>query len=427
MKNLKTLFSAIVAIVMTASCCFMTACGNDGNGSGSEQSSESNGLVNGKAVVTFDSNLEGTQLFSDEINTVAAQTVEPGGKVVRRALVVKSSAANPLNLGFKDWCVDKDGTTPWDFDAPVEKSMTLYAKWEARCRVTYYIGSNVPVTENLFAGETAPLKDSEAGWKKIKGWYTDQEYKNPYNFDTPVTSNLDLYADVEKSVYISAARMEKFNVGYSVDADYIGSTTVKTVGEGDSQYAEVHFAQTFNNKATWITYGDLNERINDYQNKTDRFGDVLTLTYKNLGEATHFRFYYVVGYDKEGGFQYSSITYGQPVGGWNIMCEVEIRSNMQETDDWATVSINLVEATKVAESRLRFESGFDATVKDFLLGQVLDGYVSEWGTSDIICNVRFDACKYAQTTKGTEQDFDFENNILLVKSIEYGPLTSENE
>ena len=73
-----------------------------------------NGLVDGKAVITFDFNLDGTGLFEDDITKPRDISVEPGTAVKVSGASVKSSAVNPQKLGFLEWCLDKVCTQPLD-------------------------------------------------------------------------------------------------------------------------------------------------------------------------------------------------------------------------------------------------------------------------------------------------------------------------
>jgi len=120
-------------------------------------------------------------------------------------LVVKGSPVNPQNLGFRCWCVDKEGTTPWNFKDPVTKSMTLYAKWEARYEVNYYDGATLLHKANVFPGEKAERRDSDVVWKKILGWYTDAAMTKEYDFGASVNDKpQSLRQDAARSVPLSS-------------------------------------------------------------------------------------------------------------------------------------------------------------------------------------------------------------------------------
>lgn len=70
-------------------------------------------------------------------------------------------------------------------------------------KVTLYIisGKNHNVIE-VDAGKKLmkPVTPNRKGYT-FKGWYTDDTYKNPYNFNKPVNSNLELYAKWELETY----------------------------------------------------------------------------------------------------------------------------------------------------------------------------------------------------------------------------------
>lgn len=365
---------------------------------------ESDGLVDGKAVVTFDPNLEGTGFFESDVTSVRDQLIEPGKTATEVTLVVKGTPANPRNLGFKEWCVDKEGTTPYDFSTPVTKSMTLYAHWVSRYVVTYHIGLNVK-TANVFPGETAPDMDGEVGAKKIYGWFTDEAKTQAYDFSTPVNANLDLYVKTSDGIYLTAERLNTlllFNYGdvtYKAPDD---DSSMELIGSGEDAYLKVHFARIMNSSYMYIN--NLNEFLVT-PGTTTRVGDEMTITYKNLGEATHIRFWYVVGYHQgvidgvDYGYWYSPMpTSKQNVGRWQAAVNIPIQSNMSESDDWATVTVNLYE----------------------LAVNVVDGIsYYEWQNADILCIPRWDAVK--SNGSGSFNGFFYDNDLLF-KSIEFNSL-----
>ena len=164
----------------------------------------------------------------------------------------------------------------------------------------------------------------------------------------------------------------------------------------------------------------------------------MTITYKNLGEATHIRFYYVVGYDQvaEDGTHYylysgavegrkynpnlseesvvndSGVTEWRGPGQWRggnattgrgsyVLFEIE--SNMSASDEWATVSIDMAEAT----------------IMSAVAGE-LEG-VSEWGTADILCIPRWEAVIYEN---GSYHSNTLNNNVYF-RGIEFSPVPAE--
>lgn len=84
-----------------------------------------------------------------------------GGKAVPQQLVIKGDkAAEPKVIytghTFVDWYQDVEYTSKWDFDEPVEKDLSLYAKWNSTATSTAVVKIN-----------GAEVSESEA-WKALK-------------------------------------------------------------------------------------------------------------------------------------------------------------------------------------------------------------------------------------------------------------------
>ena len=127
-------------------------------------------------------------------SAVESQTVEKG----KTAAVPAQPAKDGHNFG--GWHEDKAFTKLYDFATPVTKNITLYARWISKTAVTYTVsfesngGTEVApqaVEEGQKAAEPpAPAKASH----NFGGWYENEAFARPYNFETPVTENITLYA-----------------------------------------------------------------------------------------------------------------------------------------------------------------------------------------------------------------------------------------
>lgn len=159
-----------------------------------------------------------TVVFKNDDGTVlkAEQTVEYG-----------SSALAPTNP-------EKAGHTfvGWDkaFDE-VKEDVVIVAKYEIHKFTVTYIDAET--TEIIFVVENVaydsllavPTTPSKAGYSFI-GWYTDEACDTEYNFNTPVTDNVDIYAKFE------IIEIAKYTVTF---VDMEGNTiSVQTVVEGNS-------------------------------------------------------------------------------------------------------------------------------------------------------------------------------------------------
>ena len=106
---------------------------------------------------------------------------------------------------FKGWYTDAEFENLYYFNTAVTEDMTVYAKWELNIyRVQFSVdGGSVVVAQTLNHGDkavepTAPTKDKYV----FVGWYTDTERTIEFDFDTPVTANLTLYAKWELDSYV---------------------------------------------------------------------------------------------------------------------------------------------------------------------------------------------------------------------------------
>ena len=124
-------------------------------------------------------------------STVAAVTAEHGNTI--------TAPAEPTRDGyeFTGWYSDSATTARFDFATPVTAEMTLYAGWNIN---TYTVsfdsagGSTVAaVTAEHGNTITAPAEPTRDGYE-FTGWYSDSATTARFDFATPVTAEMTLYA-----------------------------------------------------------------------------------------------------------------------------------------------------------------------------------------------------------------------------------------
>ena len=151
------------------------------------------GKANGTPVVytvTFNSN-EGTP--------VASQNINAGEKVQ------EPTAPTKKGFTFGGWYEDATFRKEFDFNTPIANTMILYAKWiENKYTVTFDTkGGNTIAPATVKEGEkvseptTAPTREGFT----FDGWYEDSTFSKKFDFNTPITDNMTLYAKWTENKY----------------------------------------------------------------------------------------------------------------------------------------------------------------------------------------------------------------------------------
>ncbi|MBT1175946.1 InlB B-repeat-containing protein, partial [Bifidobacterium sp. LC6] len=161
--------------------------------------------------------------------SVASQTVESGKTA--------ASPSNPTRDGytFDGWYTAKTGGSRYDFSTPVKKNLTLYAHWtknetpSEQVRVLFDDNySNDPLAQIVNKGETVsrPADPTRDGYT-FDGWFTAASGGSEYDFSTPVTEDVTLYAHWTKD----ESPAEKIVVIFE-DKDGAGQTFAEMVEKG---------------------------------------------------------------------------------------------------------------------------------------------------------------------------------------------------
>lgn len=126
--------------------------------------------------------------------TIEAQTVESGNTATKPADPTKDGNT------FAGWFSDEALTQSYDFSTPVTDNITLFAKWTpvpVNYTVTFKTngGKEEIKAQTVESGKTAtkpadPTKDGNT----FGGWFADEALTKAYDFSTPVTADITLYA-----------------------------------------------------------------------------------------------------------------------------------------------------------------------------------------------------------------------------------------
>ena len=126
---------------------------------------------------------------------VASLTVNKGEKLVKPTNPTKE------NCSFLGWYKDAAYTSAWEFATDVvNENITLYARWSNPGEAVYTVtfdtdGGNEMEPASVKANEKVikPANPVKVGFE-FKGWYSDAEKQIVYDFNTPVTEDITLYA-----------------------------------------------------------------------------------------------------------------------------------------------------------------------------------------------------------------------------------------
>jgi|GEM_PF-2506776 len=130
----------------------------------------------------------------NEGSAVSRQVVNEGGNAVQPIDPVKEGFV------FDGWYSDEGLTALYNFSTPVTSDMTLHAKWTGIASGMFTVSFNTnggsALSLQLVAdGDKAvlPTEPSRGGYT-FGGWYSNSKLTIPYDFDTPVTDDITLYA-----------------------------------------------------------------------------------------------------------------------------------------------------------------------------------------------------------------------------------------
>ena len=152
---------------------------------------------NGTKHVSYTIEIEAPDMhtvsFKDGNNTLSSEDVYNLEKVARPADPMKD------NYTFDNWYKDSLFSELFNFDTNIENDIDVYAKFVHT--VTFMNETSQFEVQNVNEGETAtnPVMIPQKEGYTFTGWRT--ETGAPYDFSTPVTSNITLYAEFEINTY----------------------------------------------------------------------------------------------------------------------------------------------------------------------------------------------------------------------------------
>jgi len=160
---------------------------------------------------------------------------------------------------FAGWYTCSDFTTQFNFNTPINGNTTVYARWTAQLpgphTVTFYTGGGteidpVSVVHNqTVAIPEAPTRDDY----HFAGWYTCNDFTTKFNFNTPITGAITIYA--RWSEQLPDPHTVTFNTGGGTEIDPVSVVHNQTVAIPEAPTRDdYHFAG-------WYTCNDFTTRF----------------------------------------------------------------------------------------------------------------------------------------------------------------------
>ena len=147
----------------------------------------------------------------DEMKNVYVDIVEWDVVVEEGQKVVLPPEPTREDYRFAGWYQDSVSfSVPFDHELPIHDNVKVFAKWEqTKCTLTFHANygkfpsgeSTRTVKVQIGTPAAKPAKPEELPTRsgmKLVGWGKTTDGKPPYDFSTPVTGNLTLYAVWEK-------------------------------------------------------------------------------------------------------------------------------------------------------------------------------------------------------------------------------------
>ena len=155
---------------------------------------------NGTKHVSYTIEIEAPDMhtvsFKDGNNTLSSEDVYNLEKVARPADPMKN------NYTFDNWYKDSLFNELFDFNTNIENDTNIFAKFNANTHTVTFMNETVQFeVQNVNEGNAAtnPVMIPQKEGYTFTGWRT--ETGAPYDFSTPVTSDITLYAEFEINTY----------------------------------------------------------------------------------------------------------------------------------------------------------------------------------------------------------------------------------
>ena len=171
---------------------------------------------------------------------------------------------NPVDpdgaMNFIGWYTDAACTQAFNANSAITENTTVYAKWmdaSATVKVTFQAEfGTAPAAQTIIGGTCAknPIDKPSDAFHIFAGWFEDEDFRDAFDFSTPIIENKTLYAKYE-----DVPDVEKINIrfgGYTVDGTQ-KATYDKMVNEFNAVYGKYEGISVTNSiVGNWAEYSN---------------------------------------------------------------------------------------------------------------------------------------------------------------------------
>lgn len=213
------------------------------------------GVVPKTHTVTFDFNYDGKIAI---VSALEGETIE------------EPAAPERADFTFGGWYTDADGKTAYDFNKAITEDVTLYAKWTANepaptpeLPKTYTVSfdynyDEMGVYKEVAVEEGKTVGEPEAPSRSMYiflGWTADKNGGQSFDFSTPITSDITLYAQWRIYHIPTRPTTKTYTVTFeSNGGSEVASQTVKKGGQVEEPEAPIKDNYIFEG---WYTDSEL--------------------------------------------------------------------------------------------------------------------------------------------------------------------------
>ena len=188
---------------------------------------------------------------------------------------------NPYGDGtFEGWYLDPEFTEAYDGDYTMPKGLVLYAKWNPVSYKVQFVDSEdvntVYATQTVVRNGKVDAFIPEKPGYIFKGWYTDQECQNVFDYAAQITENRTIYAKWQQSTTTT----------YTVKHQTADGTLIEEEAPRSGKVGATVIAEAITPTGTYAGY--VPDAISKTHTlKADSSENVIVFTYTKEGELSY--------------------------------------------------------------------------------------------------------------------------------------------